>query len=108
MTQIAYQHGQYPDLIGRRSCVAGNIVGPKSYATGGDPVQVGQFNYYIDHMVGSFSVSGTYYGIAIPSGPLPRATWKMIWRVTSTNAEVSSTTDLSAETMIVSVLGGLF
>jgi hypothetical protein len=109
MSQIQYQHGEYPDLIGRRSCVVGNLAGPASYVTGGDPVQVGQFNYYIDLLIsGALTVSGNYYGRAIPSGPLPRATWKMKWYTAGTDTEVSANTNLSAETMIVGVIGGLF
>lgn len=108
MTQIVYQHGEYPDLIGRRSCVVGNITGPKPYATGGDPITVGQFNYYIDSLDGTLSVSGTYYGLPIPSGKLPRITWKMKWIVAATNAEAANGLDLSAETMIGVVIGGLF
>jgi hypothetical protein len=108
MTQIAYQHGSYPDLIGRRSAFAGNLVGPKSYVTGGDPITIQQFNYYIDFVQFSDSVSGTYTVDAVPSGPGPRATWKAKWCLFSSGAEVSPGTDLSAETVIAGGLGGLF
>lgn len=108
MTLISYQHGSYPDLVGRRSIFAGNYVGPKSYTTNGDPVTVGPFNYYIDWINGTLSVSGTYLVRFIPSAAGPRATWKAIWIVVSTGLEVSNATDLSAETVIVGGFGGLF
>lgn len=114
MSLITYQHGSYPDLVGRRSIFAGNYVGPASYtntaniATTGDPVQVGPFNYYIDAIHATVSVSGTYLVRFRPSGPGPRATWKAVWVTISTGNEVTNATNLSAETVIVSGFGGLF
>jgi|SRR5208337_1359773 len=108
MSQIAYQRGEYPDLIGRRSAFAGNLPGPASYVTGGDPVQFAQFNYYIDTIHGTLSVSGNYLLRFLPSGPLPRPTWKAKWIVVSSGLEAGPGTNLSAETAIVSGYGGLF
>ena len=114
MSLITYQHGSYPDLVGRRSIFCGNYVGPTSYtntgnnATTGDSISVGPFNYYIDTMHGTVSVSGTYLLRFRPSGPGPRATWKAVWIVQATGVEVVNGTNLSAETVIVSGYGGLF
>jgi|SRR5579859_641300 len=115
MSLISYQHGEYPDLVGRRSIFCGNYVGPKSYtntsniATTGDPIQVGPFNYYIDILFeSSVSVSGTYLVRFRPSSAGPRATWKAVWITISTGNEVGNATDLSAETVIVGGFGGLF
>jgi len=108
MSQIALSHGSYPDVVGRRAIFAGPVKGPKSYATGGDPITTGTFGFYIDALHGSVSVSGTYSIRPIPSGAGPRQTWKFIWIVISSGLEVSSTTDLSAETVIASGFGGVF
>src|ERR1017187_6222198 len=114
MSLIQYQHGSYPDLVGRRSIFCGNYTGPKPYtntaniATTGDTVTVGPFNYYIDTIHATESVSGTYLVRFRPSGPGPRATWKAVWVTISTGSEVANGTDLSAETVIVSGFGGLF
>jgi len=108
MSQIALDHGKYPALAGKRSIFSGPLKGPKSYATGGDPITTGTFGYYIDILHGAVSVSGTYFTRAVPSSAGPRQTWKYIWIVISSGLEVSSTTDLSAETVIASGFGGVF
>ncbi len=100
-------HG-YPDRIGKRFAWCGNYVGPKPYVTGGDPVALTPFQNYIDSMHGSLSVSGTYFIRPIPSGAGPRATWKAKWIVVSSGNEVSNGTDLSAETIILDGLGGVY
>jgi len=108
MSQIKMPHGSYPDLIGRRSAFCGNVNGPKSYATGGDPITTEPVGYYIDVLHGGLSVSGTYLTRAKTNQVMPRGTWKYIWIVVSSGLEVSATTDLSAETIIASGYGGLF
>lgn len=106
--QLTLMHG-YPDLIGRRSAFAGFGNGPAAYTTGGDPVTLGTFNYYIDAIEGNgFTVSGNYYVVPIPSKAGPRATWKLKWFTQGTNTEVGNGTNLSAESLILSGLGGLY
>lgn len=114
MSQIALFKG-YPDSVGKRSIFAGNYVGPKSYtntaniATTGDPVTLGPFGYYIDVIgFGGNTVSGTYAVRFRASGSGPRATWKAVWFTVSSGTEVTNATDLSAETIIVGGLGGLY
>jgi len=108
MSQINLAHGSWPSLAGKKSIFAGPLNGPKSYATGGDPVTTGTFGYYINALHASVSVSGLYTTRPIPSGAGERRTWKLIWIVISSGLEVSSTTDLSAETVIASGFGGVF
>jgi hypothetical protein len=105
---LILNHG-YPDLVGKRSAFCGYGNGPKSYVTGGDPVQTNQFQYYIDSVEGqSLTVDGLYYGLPIPSTVGPRATWKMKWIVASTNVEVANGVNLSASQMVVSGMGGTY
>src|SRR6266705_5487381 len=90
----------YPDRVGKRFVWVGYGKGPASYATGGDPIALPGFQNYIDAIEsGGLSVSGTYYVRAIPSVGGIRPTWELLWVVASTNAEVTATTNLSAETI---------
>jgi hypothetical protein len=107
MSQIALLKG-YPDAVGKRKVFAGDLAGPASYVTGGDPVTLPNFQFYIDSAQSDYSVSGTYYLKFVNSAAGPRATWKAKWVVTSTNVEVSATTNLSAETARVSGLCGSY
>jgi hypothetical protein len=110
MPNLSLLHG-YPDYVGKRFIFASNYTGPKSYATGGDPVTLPGFQNYIDSIENSagLSVSGTYIFRAIPSAPGPRATWKLKWYTAAApQTEVSAATDLSAETFIVSGTGGVY
>jgi len=108
MSQIALAHGSWPSLAGKKSIFAGPVSGPKSYATGGDPITTGTFNYYINALHGSISVSGTYLVRPIPSSSAERRTWKYIWIVISSGLEVAAAVDLSAETVIASGFGGVY
>lgn len=107
--QLNLLHG-YPDLVGKRSIFCGNGSGPTSYVTGGDPITVPQFQYYIDAILGgaTLSTSGTYYVLAKSSGIGSRQTWKLVWTVTATDAEVSAGTNLSAETVQIGGFGGTY
>ncbi len=112
---VTLQHG-YPDLIGKRSAFCGSGPGPASYVntgtakTSGDPVSIQAYQYYIDSITsgGTASVSGTYFYIVQPSGPAARRTWVLRYFVASTAAEVANGVNLSAETFIVSGLGGTY
>ncbi len=105
----------YPDYIGKRFAFAGPYVGPKSYtntsniATTGDPVQLPGFQNYIDALsFSSISVTGTYHVHFRPSAAGPRANWFAVWTTISSGTEVSNAVDLSAETVIVGGLGGVY
>lgn len=114
MSTLSLFHG-YPDYVGKRFTFAGNYVGPTSYtntsniATTGDPFQLPGFQNYIDALdFSSVSVSGTYLVRFRPSGAGPRATWKAVWYTISSGTEVTNATNLSAETVIVKGLGGVY
>jgi hypothetical protein len=98
----------YPDFVGKRATFVGWGNGPASYSqytagiapaagTGGDPISLPLPNYYIDAASGGMSVSGTYYARATSSGVGPRQTWKLVWYVAGTNAQVAAAVNLSAE-----------
>ena len=110
MAQITLLKG-YPDRIGKRFAFAGTYTGPTSYTTGGDPVSLPTYNTYIDNIEnsGGLSTSGTYIFRAIASLSGPRPTWKVKWYTAAApQTEVSATTNLSAETFILSGLGGMY
>lgn len=101
----------YPDRVGKRFIWAGFGTGPSSYVTGGDPLTLPGFQNYIDSVdsSGILSVSGTYIIRAIPSIGGARATWKLKWYTAAApQTEVSSTTNLSAETFMISGKGGTY
>lgn len=99
----------YPDYIGRRLAFCGNGTGPTSYLRStGDVLQPFAFQTYYDAVFIGQSVSGTYFGVARPSSAGPRQTWSIHWYVTATNAEVTDTTNLSAETLVVAGFAGRY
>jgi hypothetical protein len=98
----------YPDRVGKRFTWAGFGKGPASYATGGDPIALPGFGQYIDAISAGVSVSGTYFVMGVPSVGGPRPTWRLMWFLTSTGAQVTSTTDLSGETVQFGGLGGMY
>jgi hypothetical protein len=80
----------YPDRVGRRYIFCGSSVGPTSYTTGGESLNLGQFNNYIDVVIPALSVSGTYILYGIPTG-LDRVQLGRDYIVTaSTGAQVSA------------------
>jgi hypothetical protein len=99
----------YPDFIGYRQAFAGSGTGPASYVTGGDPVTLQNPRRFIDVFFGgALTLSGTYYVLPIPAAAEERTTWKAVWRVTSTNAEVGAAVDLSGETVVLGGFCGQF
>src|SRR5512146_3143911 len=98
----------YPDRVGRRYIFCGSAVGPSSYTTGGEVLNIGQFNNYIDAVFPARSVSGTYILYGVPSAVGPRATWKAFIVTASTGAQVGSGTDLSAEKFVVGGFAGVY
>lgn len=98
----------YPDRVGRRYIFCGSAVGPSSYTTGGESLNIGQFNNYIDAVFPALSVSGTYILYGIPSAVGPRATWKALIVTASTGAQVAGSTNLSAEKFVVGGFAGVY
>jgi hypothetical protein len=98
----------YPDKVGRRYIFCGSSAGPTSYTTGGETLNIGQFNNYVDVVFPALSVSGTYILYGIPSAIGPRATWKAYIVTASTGAQVSALTNLSAEKFVVAGYGGQY
>jgi hypothetical protein len=101
--------GLYPDDVGRRQIFCGDGNGPASYTTGGDPVTLNNPRLYIDFLAsGTLTNSGTYYVRAIKSAAGVRATWKYKWIVVSSGLEVTSATNLSAESLPVAGYSGTY
>jgi|SRR5580765_456885 len=107
----------YPDAIGRRKVIVGNGVGPTSYSggvTGGDAITGLPFQWYTDIILGPVvSVSGNFIAIPQISGVGARQTIKLRYFAFAAGspaigAEVSNTTNLSAEKFQVGLLGGLY
>ena len=95
--------------VGQRKIYVFNAIGPKSYSQTTKDVLSGPFNEYLDAIPDCFTVSGTYYVRFSPSAvSTTRATWKATWFVTSTNAEVNNSTDLSAEKIQFQAMAGEF
>ena len=105
--------------IGQGRAIPVDHAGPKSYTTGGETL--GQINNQtgitvlglgiLDDVLGSgsVSVSGNYGVIVQPVGKGEQKTFKLIW-VTATSGipsttQVTSTTDLSAETVKLVYIG---
>lgn len=108
--QLTLLHG-YPDRVGKRLIFCGSGVGPSSYvvkASGGDPISIPAFQNYADVIFPAMSLSGTYIVYPYPSAVGPRATWSLQWVTKSTGAEVSTTTDLSAEKVQLGGFGGVY
>lgn len=92
----------YPDYVGYRQLFLGNGKGPASYVTGGDPVTLVNNRRFIDILFGGvLSLSGNHFVRAIPASIGERTTWKAVWFVTSTGAEVAAAVDLSGETVVM-------
>ncbi len=113
MSQFNLYHA-FPSLTGKAYDYAGYYTGPSSYtntsnvATTGDPVQLPAFQNYIYSAHASASLSGLYLVRFRPSQKLPRASWKAVWVVISTGNEVANAVDLSAETVVVDGIGGVY
>ncbi len=97
---LTFNNG-YPDYVGYKQIFLGNGNGPASYVTGGDPVTLQNNRRFIDILFDGMTLSGTYFvrGQATTIGE--RTTWKAVWFVTSTGAQVSAATNLSGETVVM-------
>lgn len=101
--------GLYPDFVGRRMIFAGSGNGPASYTTGGDPVTLSNPRLYIDALQGGVATTdGTYWVVAVPSGPLPRQTWKFLWYPIGTITQPAAGTNLSSKVIDVAGFCGQF
>ena len=105
----------YPDFIGRRATFVGNGTGPTSYVLGtGDLVTLNLPNYYIDALLGGVtSISGKYVVYPNPAGTGARQQWYLRWFYVLASAgtvgnEVTSTTNLSGESVQLGALVGQF
>lgn len=102
----------YPDFVGKRATFVGFGTGPASYnQTTGDVVTLPMPNWYIDALNcgGTMTVSGTYFVRAWSSSGIgPRQTWALRWYVSSGGAEVSASTNLSAEKLQISLSVGQY
>ena len=114
----------YDTRFGNKNVWVGSHYGPKSYATGGETISAAQFGWggfdtfdpgplatlsvnSVNQTVPG-SVSGTYFvGVSVattaPDGAVSKVTMK--WYVVATGAEVTATTDLSAEKVRVKTTG---
>lgn len=105
----------YEQLFGSKKAMVAELVGPASYLAGGQTVTAAQLGWGgFDHAVAQgFSLSGTFYGKVqlLPLDPTPSEflgaaqSFKMVWYVTSTNAQVADAVDLSAEVMRFFAIG---
>jgi hypothetical protein len=105
----------YPDFIGRRATFVGYGTGPASYVSGtGDLVTLPLPSYYIDALLGGVtSVSGKYLVYPAPAGTGARQQWYLRWFYALASAgtvgtEVTSTTNLSGESVQLGALVGQF
>lgn len=108
--QLTLLHG-YPDYVGKRFIICGNGTGPASYVQvtatgGGDPIIIPRYQNYIDILFPALTVSRTYLVIPVPVLVGARGTWRLKWTTQSTGAEVSASTNLSAESVQIGGFGG--
>lgn len=97
----------YADIWGKHAASAIDHAGSTSYTTGGTTLRASLYGLRsFDFVGGNMTISGTYYvmGKAISKGS--KTTYKMVWFVTATNAEVANGVNLSAETVRLLAIGG--
>lgn len=97
----------YVDVWGKHAAGAIDHTGPTSYTTGGQTLKAASYGLRsLDFVQGSLSSSGTYFVRSEPVGKGSKTTYKLLWFVTATNAEVAATTNLSGETVRLFAFGG--
>lgn len=102
----------YPIHVGNRQIFAGTGNGPKSYdAVNGDPLSVAFTPFFIDDVLGPvISQDGTKIAIPRPITTGKGSTWALYWYTftlaTGALAGIASATDLSAQVVQLSVIGG--
>jgi len=113
--QAAYTKGYEGGItVGQRVLFNFSGSGPTSYSNvesnaGTGDVIVFPFGIYADNVVPCMSKSGNFVLFAFPSAiGTTRATWSFKWRNVSNFGEVANGTNLSAEQVDFTVLGGNF
>src|SRR5690242_11966900 len=97
----------YVDIWGKHGGAVIDHTGKSSYVQGGDTLTASRYGLRsIDYVGGGLTISGTYEvrGKAIAKGN--KTTYKAVWFVVATGAEVAAAVDLSAETVKLFAVGG--
>jgi len=97
----------YVDVWGKHGGAPIDHAGPASYTTGGQTLTASKYGLRsLDYVGGGLSISGTYEakGKAVKRGL--STTYKLVWYVVATGAEVTAATNLSAETVRLLAIGG--
>lgn len=103
----------YPTVIGDKAVTCVDHTGPASYTTHGEsfgaPNQFGGVNQFglrnYDWIGGGVSQSGTYAVEGRLTGSGNQVTFKLVWSVVATGAEVANATNLSGETVRLLLVG---
>lgn len=97
----------YVDVWGKHGAAPIDHTGPKSYTTGGETLTASRYGLRsLDWVGGGITVSGTYEAKGKTIGTGLRTTYKLVWFVVATGAEVTAATDLSAEKVRLFTVGG--
>lgn len=103
----------FPDVWGKHGVPLVDHTGPASYVTGGETLGtptyggsnvLGTRGY--TYVSGGMTNSGTYRVDCLYGGSGVRSQVKLRWTVVATGAQVAATTNLSAETVRLLVIGG--
>ena len=106
----------FPQSFGSKRAQIALLTGPASYTqvsvatppTGGQSLKATDFGLkFIDFAIGGVSDDGQYEVVLTPAGAgvISAGTWTAIWKVAHTGAEVTGTTNLSARTVRVFLIG---
>lgn len=104
----------YPQQWGTKNVELGEMVGPSSYATGGVTINASSFGWggFDRFAATGRSYSGTYSAqvqpLPITAGAKSNQSiksYKVVWIVIATGAEVANAVDLSAEIMRFEAVG---
>jgi hypothetical protein len=89
----------WSDVWGGKAMNVCDYAGPSSYVVGGDVIDPKQFGVRnFEFLVASETVDGTYFIRFRPSATGPTQTWKAVWYVVATGAEVAVSSNLSTST----------
>ena len=106
----------FPQSFGQKRVQIALLTGPASYTqvtvatppTGGQSLKSTDYGLkFIDFAIGGVSDDGQYEVVLTPTvnTPTGQASWTAIWKVAHTGAEVTGTTNLSARTVRVFLIG---
>lgn len=97
----------YVDVWGKHAAGAIDHTGSSSYVTGGDTLTGARYGLRsIDYVGGGLSNSGTYEVRGKSTGKGIHTTYKLVWFVVATGAEVAAGVNLSGETVRIFAFGG--